>query len=96
MQLFISRIICAFVALNVLSAQCVLSSQAGGQGGVLENTALKQAYLEKRVEAHSKILGGKRCAQGAIIISGHFKTVCFPYILFIHIMGEFQTILKCI
>lgn len=69
MQLFVSFIACAFLVLNVFSANSgVLSSQSDKQCGVLENIVLKQAYLEKKVEAHSKILGGESCTEGTIVV----------------------------
>ena len=67
MHLFISFIVCAFLVLNVFGANGVLSIQSDKQCGVLENVVLKQAYLEKKVEAHDKILGGESCTEGMII-----------------------------
>lgn len=67
MQLFVSCLVSAFLVLNVLGAHGVLSSDSGKQCGVLENILQKQAYLEKKVEAHSKILAGGSCTEGTIV-----------------------------
>ena len=63
MQLSVSFIACAFLVLNVFGANGVFSDK---QCGVLENVVYKQAYLEKKVEAHDKLLGGESCAEGRI------------------------------
>ena len=69
MQLFGSCIVCVFLVLNVSGSRGnhPLSSQyrcaPGKQCGVLENILQKQDYLEKKVEAHGKILARKSCTE---------------------------------
>ena len=63
MYLSVSFTACAFLVLNVFGATGVFSDK---QCGVLENVVLKQAYLEKKVEAHDKLLGGESCTEGTI------------------------------
>ena len=63
MQLSVSLITCAFLVLDVFGANGVFSDK---QCGVLENVVHKQAYLEKKVEAHDKLLGGESCTEGTI------------------------------
>lgn len=69
MQLFVSLVICAFLAVhgqpdNTSQQTC----QVGRVCGVLENILRKQERLEKKVEEHSKILGGASCPEGKIFV----------------------------
>ncbi|KAJ7383159.1 hypothetical protein OS493_030311 [Desmophyllum pertusum] len=64
MQLFVSLVICALLAVhgqpdNTSQQTC----QVGRVCGVLENILRKQERLEKKVEEHSKILGGASCPE---------------------------------
>lgn len=68
MHVFVSFIVCAILVLNIFGANGVFSIPSDKQCGVLENVVLKQAYLEKKVEAHDKILGGESCTGGAIVV----------------------------
>lgn len=70
MQLFVSFVICAFLAVNAQSTKETFSQQTCKVGkvcGVLENVVRKQDQLEKKVAEHSKILGGKSC-EGKIAV----------------------------
>ncbi|KAL9974434.1 hypothetical protein ACROYT_G011464 [Oculina patagonica] len=66
MQLFVSFVACAFLAVNVQSTKETFSQQTCKVGkvcGVLENVVRKQGYLEKKVTEHSKILGGQKSCE---------------------------------
>ena len=63
MYVSVSFIASAFLVLSVFGANGVISDK---QCGVLENVVHKQAYLEKKVEAHDKLLGGESCTEGTI------------------------------
>ena len=69
MYLFMSVIVCTFLVLNVFAANGVLSIHSDKQCGVLENVVHKQEYLEKKVEAHDKILGGESCTEGTTVVN---------------------------
>lgn len=62
MRLSVSFIACVFLLLNG-----VFSIHLDKQCGVLETVVLKQAHLEKKVEAHDKLLSGESCAGGTIV-----------------------------
>jgi len=62
MHLSVSFIACVFLSLNGM-----FSVHSDKQCGVLETVVLKQAYLEKKVEVHDKLLGGESCTEGTII-----------------------------
>ena len=67
MQFFSCFVICGFLAVNVQSVKDNSSQQSCTVGricGVLENVVRKQHSLEKKVEEHSKKLGGKSCNDG--------------------------------
>lgn len=71
MQLFVSFVACAFLAVNVQSTKETFSQQTCKVGkvcGVLENVVRKQGYLEKKVAEHSKILGGQKSCEGKIAV----------------------------
>ena len=64
MHLSVFFVACVFLLLNgVFSVH-----SADKQCGVLENVVLRQAYLEKKVEAHDKLLGGESCTEGTIVV----------------------------
>lgn len=70
MQLLVSFVICAFLAVNIHGTKQNSSQQSCTVGrvcGVLENVLRKQSYLEKKVKEHDKILGGKGC-RGKIVV----------------------------
>ena len=70
MQHFVYFVVCTFLVVivhgvigNVSSQQqCTLRSVCG----VLDNIRQRQARLEKKVKAHSAILGGGRCTEGNV------------------------------
>jgi len=60
MELLVSFLICAFLAVNVEGTKSNSSQQTCTVGrvcGVLENVLRKQSYLEWEVKEHDRILG---------------------------------------
>lgn len=92
MQPLISCIVCAFLVLDVLGAHGVLSCQSDKQCGVLENIIQKQACLEKKVAAHSKILAGKSCTEGIVV--ANLNKIRIEGLMHFHLSKRFAVILN--
>ena len=71
MQLVVSFLICAFLAVNIYGTKQNSSLQTCTVGrvcGALENVLRKQSYLEKKVNEHDRILGNNKDCKGKIQI----------------------------